>query len=261
MIQLKFLALIVFLTMGSVCFAESGLPWTSDFETGNTSEWNGFGSVGITDQNCQSGTYCAMNPLVAGTFNGDNYREHFFGDYSTVNLDKVDEVYLEFHSKIDPGYELTGRLEHKLAIINLTDETRQRRYQVYIAIFPGTLNYGIVHSYIDSWRFFGLDQNAVTTPVALRLGQWDKLKLYVKLNTPNVSDGIVQFWVNNQLVIDHSGLNLREATNYSMNKLILTSYTTGMNSSNGMQYWDNWRLYEPTADSVAPSPPVIDSIN
>lgn len=239
--------------------AETGLPWSSDFETGDLSEWNGYGSVGITSTDCQSGSYCARNPLVANTVNGP-YREHFFGDHYTQNLEKVDDVYLEFHSKIDVGYELTGWGVHKLAIINITDGSGQRKYQVYIVIHPDG-QYGIEHSYIDTWQFFGLNQNSGDSNAAIRLGQWDKIKMRVKLNTPNTNDGIVEMWVNDELIMSHNRLNLRQTTNYSLNKLIISSYTTGQNGSDGVQYWDNWKLYEPSMDSTPPMAPTMNLVN
>lgn len=242
--------------------AETGLPWSSSFENGNNSEWNGFtrGTVSYARQNPDDGTYAAYTTLVANTLN-NNYLEHYFGDHVRIGLEKVEEVYLEFSSKFEQGYTFPERQGHKLALINLTDgNTTDRRYQVYIVV-DGNNQYAITYSDIGDWTFRGLNQN-VGTRETVRFDQWDRLKMYVRLNTPGSSDGIVRMWINGELKLDHSGLNLRENTDYGMNKLILSSYTAHESGSNGMQWYDHWILSEtdPVAGDISPpSPPLLQS--
>lgn len=237
-------------------FSASGLPWSSSFETGNLSEWNGYmaGSVQISAQDPQSGSYCVRIPLSAGTLN-DNYLEHYFGDHARTGLDRVEEVYLQFHSKFSPGYTWPARQSHKLALLNLTDPVNgQRKYQVYVYVTSDG-QYAVDYSHIDSWRFFGLAQN-VGEPVSARFSEWDGLKLYVKLNTPGELDGIVKLWVNGTLKLDHRNLDLRENTSFNMNKLILSSYTSNQSGSDGVQWSDNWALSENDPEGIRPNSPV-----
>lgn len=239
--------------------AETGLPWTSSFETGDISEWNGFNSgvVQISTSNPADGNYSATVDLVANTLNGENYLEHYFGDHRRTNLDKVEEVWLEFSSKFDAGYRWPDRQSHKIALINLTDgNSSQRTYQVYIYVTPAG-QYAIDHTDIADWRFYGLSQN-VGTPAAVRFDRWDELKLYTRLNTPGQSDGIIRLWINGELKLDHSGLNIRENTTDGMNKLILSSYTSAQSGGNGRQWYDNWSLTLTDPDAVSPpNPPIL----
>lgn len=66
-------------------------------------------------------------------------------------------------------------------------------------------------------------------------GQWDKLKLRVRLNTPGVAGGIVELWVNDELKLSYSNVNIRENTNYGINGFILSSYSTDATGGNGTQ--------------------------
>jgi len=237
--------------------AVSGLPWHSTFDAGNTSEWNGWhsGTVEISnEQSYGSGGYAAKVNVVGGTVN-NHYLEHYFGDHAHTGLDKVEEVYLRFFSMFENSYAWPR--SHKLAIFNITDGTSsQRRYQVYIHIGADG-RYYVEHSYIDTWRFFGLNQNVGTPPATVELNRWDKVKLYVKLNTPGSSDGIIRLWVNDELKMEHSALNLRQNTSFGINKAILSSYTTFTNGGNTTQWHDNWYISETDPDTTAPSAPVL----
>ncbi|VAW73261.1 hypothetical protein MNBD_GAMMA15-649 [hydrothermal vent metagenome] len=239
--------------------AETGLPWSSSFETGNISEWNGFNSgvVQISTNSPADGSYAASVDLVANTLNGENYLEHYFGDHIRTGLEKVEEVWLKFSSKFESGYQWPDRQSHKIALINLTNgSSSQRTYQVYIYATPSG-EYAIDHTDIADWRFYGLSQN-VGAPAAVRFDQWDELKLYTRLNTPGQSDGIIRLWINGELKLDYTGLDIRENTTDGMNKLIQSSYTSAQSGGNGRQWYDNWSLTltDPDAGSP-PSPPVM----
>jgi len=242
--------------------AISGLPWYSTFDAGNTNEWNGWHSGTVSISNEQSygnnGGYAARTNVEGGTVN-NHYLEHYFGDHVISGLDKVEEAYLRFYSMFENNYVWPS--SHKLAIFNITDGvSSQRRYQVFIHIGSDG-RYYVEHSYIDSWRFFGLTQN-VGTPATVEFNHWDKIKLYVKLNTPSIADGIIRLWINDELKMEYTMLNLRENTSFGVNKVILSSYTTFTNGGNTTQWHDSWYISETDPDTtVAPSPPVLRSID
>lgn len=230
------------------------LPWSSTFDAGTFAEWDGFrndGNAVITDQGCQSGR-CLRNDMVPGV-EGEIFGDYHFGDFVTVRGPKVEEVWLRFYSRFDEGF--TG---NKIAIVNLTDGTNYtKHYQVFVHA-DGPV-YMVQHSYTGGqWLFFNLPQN-IGTPVALRRGQWDKLKLYVRLNTPGQSNGIVRFWVNDQLKAEHTSVDIRENTSYGLNKLNLSTAQPGNRSTiPGTQWHDSFTISATDPDagqSTAPSPP------
>lgn len=236
----------------------TGLPFNSTFEVGDFSEWHGFRnttSAVIMSTGCQSGR-CVRTPLVAGT-NSDTYGDFYFADHSTRRGTKVEEVWLRLWSKFDPG--LTFPTGQKIAILNLTDGvSTERRYQVILYV-RGNGEYAIQTSDIASWDFFNHWQNqGAAAPV--RLGQWDKLKMHVRLNSPGASNGVLRLWVNGALKLDYNNINIRFGTAMGMNKLILSTYATPPSPTNGMQWHDSFTLAltDPDGSSpppVAPQPP------
>ncbi|MEW8628960.1 MAG: polysaccharide lyase [Candidatus Thiodiazotropha sp.] len=235
------------------------------FESGNFNSWDYVtGGMSIVSSGCAVGSRCVRTSLTGGTFN-NYYGDFLFGDHASVRGDKVEEVYLTLHSKFDVGYTWANRSQ-KIALLNLTDGvSNDRRYQVYLYVTPDGY-YAVDHSYIDTWDFFRLAQNqGAAAPV--RFGQWDALKLYVRLNDPGLSNGVVRLWINDELKISYSDVNIRRNTNYGMNKLIISTYTTGDGGSNGVQWHDDFLLT--TADpgstgggggttiNLAPNPPIL----
>jgi hypothetical protein len=239
-------------TAPAVAQTGSRLPWTATFDAGNLNEFNGFrnttGST-VVDSGCFSGR-CLRTPTVAGT-ESDNYGDFHFGDFYNVGGPKIEEVYLRLYSKFDAG----GHIGNKIAIINLTDGVNNtKHYQVYIHTGHGG-GYGVDHSYFSQWRFFALAQNQ-GTPVLPRPGQWDKLKLYVRLNTPGQSNGIIRFWVNDQLKLQYTNLNIRENTSYGLNKLNLSTYQPADRAvTNGVQWHDQFLLSTTDPDGGSTSTP------
>ena len=239
--------------------AAQSVSWQATFDAGNFNEWNGgpHNTTGmtVTDSGCQSGR-CVRAPLQAGT-NSDNYADHHFGDHVNIRQPKVEEVWLRFWSKFESGYSWPNRSQ-KMAIINLTDgQTLTRHYQVYIYVRPNG-DYAVDHSDLDNWQFWGLFQN-VGSPVQVRWNQWDKVKLYVRLNTPNAANGIVRLWINDVLKVEHTNVDIRAGSNYGLNKLNLSSYATQSSPTNGVQWWDNFMLSSTDPDGgttlTAPDPP------
>jgi hypothetical protein len=229
------------------------LPFSSTFDAGNLSEWDGFrNNTGATvvSTGCQSGS-CLRTPLAAGT-NSDNYGDFYFADHVGYGGPKVEEAWLSLYSKFDSGLSWPAE-GHKTVILNLTDGVvSQRRYQVVIHILNG--EYVIMHTDIGNWRFYNRYQN-IGTPATVRFNQWDKLKLHVRLNTPGQANGVIQLWVNDVLKADHRDVNIRFDTAYGMNKLILSTYATPASPSNGMQWHDTVRLQLTDPDGGGPTAP------
>lgn len=216
----------------------SSAIFVSDFEEGNFSEWQGgnTGGLNITTDNVQEGNYCARADLIEGHHGDVGYGDYYFGDHVAAGDAKVTEAYLTLWSKFSSGYVWPSS-DHKIAILNLTDSSGARQYQVYIYV-NSQGQYVVDHSDIGDWQWTGYGQN-IGTPVTVRGDSWDKLKLHVRLNTPGASDGALRFWVNDQLKGSYSNINLRENTNFGLNKLILSTWADASSGSNGTQFWDN----------------------
>jgi hypothetical protein len=218
------------------------LPFTATWDSGNLyADWDGFRNTTgatVSTTGCFSGR-CLRTPLVAGTVS-DNYGDFYFGDHTGQNGAKVEEVWLRVYSKFDPGIQWPNRTQ-KIVLLNLTDGvSSERRYQVMLDVSPQG-QYFVERSDIGAWQFNGMGQN-IGSPVSVRVGQWDKLKMYVRLNTPNQSNGIVRMWVNDTLKLEYTNVNIRAGSNYGINKMILTTYATQTSPANGVQWHDDVTL-------------------
>lgn len=235
----------------------SRLPFTVNFNSGTVQTgWDGFRNdtgVALTTQGCLSGG-CLRAPLVSGT-HSDNYGDFYFGDHVGRGGTKVEEVWVRLWAKFDAGMRWPNRTQ-KLALLNLTDGvSSERRYQIMLDV-NAQGQYFVERSDIATWRFTGHYQN-VGAAAPVRVGEWDKLKLYVRLNTPNQNNGIARLWVNDQLKLEHTNINIRSGSSFGMNKFILTTYATEESPSNGVQWFDDVTvsLTDPDGASTLPTAP------
>lgn len=245
------------------------LPFRSSFESGTFSEWNGGldSTMTVTSTQATDGTRSAQSVMIAGQAT-DNYKDYVFGDHPRVGGSPVTTaqgVWLSFDSKFDSGFQFaSGANVHKIAIVNFEDQNGRRRYQLILNAYLPNRLYFFEHLMWNADGSFsrsapGISQN-IGTPVSVRLGQWDKFKIFIKPNTPGRADGVVKMWINGELKLDHSTIAIREGTNYNPNKLIMSNYVTSPTAV-GIQRWDNWYLGETEpAGTVRPNPPVLNSV-
>ena len=221
----------------------NGLPWSASFESGDWSEWSSgtpHGQSIISSTDCRSGSYCSRSPLTAGT-NSDNYIDFYFGNFPTISDgDSVTGVEATYWTKFDRGYDWSSGT--KTAIFNICDSTGSRRYQVYVYVKQNG-EYAVTNSWIDSWQFLPNDQN-IGQPVTVKFGEWEKMRLQVQLNTPGQSDGIIKLWINDELKISYNDRDIRQGTNYTLNKFILSSYTGTNSATSGALWHDDFWLRE-----------------
>jgi polysaccharide lyase-like protein len=240
----------------------SGLPVAMDFETGNFSQFNGaqFSQVpNIVSDSRVGSDFSTRANLVQGT-NSDFYVNHNIGDMPGINLQKIEELYMAVDTKFSSDYEWPQNTQ-KIAILNLSDGiSTARRYQTILAVWSdGT--YGVELSDIGDWRFTALRQNTNGPAEGPANAAWDRLKVYVRLNTPGVSDGAVRMWVNGDLKLDHQNLDIRETTDYGIGRFILSSYATQSSPVDGFQWADNVVLSEVDPDGMRPAPPTAFTVD
>ena len=250
-------------------FSATRLPFNSSFETGDFSEWNGGldASMTVTGQQASAGRYSAQSVMTSGQ-STDNYKEFVFGDHPRVNGTAVNAsqgLWLQFDSKFDTGFRFpsTGNV-HKIAIVNFEDSSSRRRYQILVNVWTANGDYFIEHLKWNEDRSFNrampsISQN-VGTHAQVRYGQWDRLKLFIKPNTPGRADGTVQLWVNGELKANYPNLSVREDLSVNPNKMIMSNYVTQTTAS-GTQRWDNFYLGESDpGGGVRPNPPILNSV-
>lgn len=265
----SFIAAALLLFTAPPARAATGLPFQSSFETGNFSEWNGGGEATMSVVSGQSthGQYSAQSVMIPGQAT-DNYKDYVFGNHPWVGGQAVNAsagLWLEFDVKFDAGFVFPNcECTHKIAIVNFEDENARRRYQIIINVWASRRVYMLEHLKWNADRSFGgsltgLVQN-VGPEITPRIGQWDKLKLYIRPNTPGAADGIVRFWVNGVLKAEHTAVAVRENTSFLPNKLIMSNYVTNTTTA-GTQRWDNFYLGETDRGTPAPLTPRAPVLN
>lgn len=263
-------ALLGFAAQQPVMAAAARLPFESGFETGDFREWDGGldASMTVTAQQSAQGRYSAQSVMTLGSTT-DNYKEYVFGDHPRVaGLPVTVEtgLWLEFDVKFDSDFQYPAcQCVHKIAILNLEDESSRRRYQLIINLWTPDRTFFVEHLKWNADRSFnralpGMTQN-VGTPAAARFGEWDHLKLFVKPNTPGQANGVVRLWVNGRLKTDYSNIAVREDTSYMPNKLIMSNYVNATTVS-GTERWDNFYLGESDrgAPAIRPAAPVLHEV-
>lgn len=262
--------LVVVSSIGQSVLAATRLPFTSSFESGDFSEWNGGldSTMTVTSQQATHGTRSVQSVMTFGRTT-DNYKEFLFGDHPRVGGTPVSATagaWLRFDAKFDQGFTYgAGGNVHKVMTLNFEDENGRRRYQLIINVYTPTNEYFIEHLKWNEDRSFNrafpsITQN-VGTPAPVRFGQWDRFTLFVKANTPGSANGIVRLWINDRLQAEYTNIPVRENTNYNFNKLLMANYVNGT-TTNGTQRWDNFYLGEepPPERAVRPNPPRLDSV-
>ena len=215
----------------------TGLPFSDGFESGNFNSWDGtHGDVSVVTTNPKAGSYCARATLSQGT-TSDNYVDFYYGEKD--GKDPVTEIYWQGYSKFDSGYVWPNNAQ-KIVVHNIYDSQGTKVYQIIVAVNSNG-QYYVEHTYWQTWDFFGKAQNQ-GSPIRVGFGQWDKLKLRAKLNTPGNSDGVIQLWINDTLKLSYLDLNIRENTQDTFGKMILSSNSNKSSGSNSYQWYDDWSI-------------------
>ena len=77
----------------------------------------------------------------------------------------------------------------------------------------------------------------------------------MRLNSPGATNGVLRLWINDQLKLEYSNVNIRFGTSIGINKLILSTYATPPSPTNGMQWHDSFTLALTDPDGSSPPPP------
>lgn len=92
------------------------------------------------------------------------------------------------------------------------------------------------------------------------LNEWVMFEVEIKLNTPGQSDGLYRLWINDELYVDRSNIDLRGNTTDRINEIMLDTYWNEGATGNLGRYYDNFvisteKIGAFTASISPPSPP------
>jgi hypothetical protein len=72
------------------------------------------------------------------------------------------------------------------------------------------------------------------------IGRWTCNEMEVTKNTPGQSDGAIRYWVDGNLVIEKTNVDLVGSTGYNFNNAMLDTYWNGGSPKAQNRYYDNW---------------------
>lgn len=218
--------------------------------------------------------YISFYIKYSSNWDGSNkpYHPHIFAMVTNVDGDWIGAAYshLTAYIEANEGEPLLaiqdGRnIDETQVNVDLTGVTENRALAGCNGDSDGYGNMscypmGAVHWNWKQWKAGGIYfQDA---PGPYYKNDWHLVEAYFKLNSivggKGVADGIIRYWYDGQLIIDHSDVMLRTAQhpNQKFNQLILAPWI-GDGSPVDQKFWiDNLTFATSrTSDSLAPSPP------
>lgn len=249
------------------------LAWEADFEEGDMSEFDGFGSGGISvegDGEAYEGTYYASRALANGSAN-DWGEYHEYGTPGALSS-QLRNFWAQIRSSFDSFTGSWPSSSQKIFIFQFYDSTYNggsfsnsgRKYQMILTVAgqnagsrEGEYVIELLEwdnegggSLVDSTFVY---QNSTSYGPGDSFGEWDSLRLRVELDDNGSGglgsgngNGILQLWLNGEMIIDYTDVNFVDGNaNVGMGRLLLSSKATdtwvGTATS---QYWDEIQVSE-----------------
>ncbi|MHC4396072.1 MAG: hypothetical protein ACYS1A_10510, partial [Planctomycetota bacterium] len=175
----------------------------------------------------------------------------YFGDNPHLNPPgpKYDEIYVRWYHKFGDGF--TG-LPPKMARLRLQYPGAWWGYMtVHQWIDPGTGPLvADTHVYVgDRWLPTAVSTLDYSDPA--NIGRWICIEIRVKLNTPSLSDGEIEYWADGQQILLQSGVNMRDDYDaYGLNLMQWDCYWNAGSDTAQSRFYDNLVI------STAPIGPV-----
>lgn len=241
------------------------------WESGNDSNWRCDYIQGDSRVNTNTPVYAGSYSFKQWSSSPGNY-VHCFADNANLGSamgEQVTELVVEEYLRPSSGYDwVTG---HKLWIANAFEawgagydtaggQGKPHSWAAYymsISVTSDGTPYG------ELTRADGLGGTgtlwehywANTGSGAIALDAWTHLKYRLKLNTPGLSDGIFQLWINGTLRCNYSSVNYRGTyENKGWNHLMMSLHSSPEPSSAQFMARDNIVLYSGFIEEPPPTP-------
>ena len=157
--------------------------------------------------------------------------ERYSGAHWITSLPARDELYLSYRIRFEPGFDfgaggtLTGLAGgNPDSLANGVDwwaapvvwrpggDAAQRLYH------PAQMS--------DTGDVLPWDHGN-SGPRQFRVGEWHTIEQHIRLNTPGVSDGVIEVTLDGELALVEQGVRFRDTESLRLNKLVFASYYGG----------------------------------
>jgi hypothetical protein len=256
--------------------------WCDDFESDSSLEQNYFdvnrvgGRFGVVSDTAYAGTHALRNGYAAGVEDAGGIKFSFGKTlvYPKRYTDRnFDEVYWRFYMKTDPTWLGQPRKVTRATVFTASNWAQAAIGHLWednalgLGLDPVS---GVSGSTVltTGWNDFahmqwlGKGDGQEQVYAAANRNRWYCIEVHMKLNTAGKSDGVFEFWVDDKVQAQKTGLNFRGSyTTYGINALTLEGWANNGAPQTQNRYFDNLVVgtskigcYNP-ATSSPPNPP------
>lgn len=162
------------------------------------------------------------------------------------------EIYWRFYVKLESGWQGNPHKLTRATIFSASDWSQAAIAHIWensslgVGLDPvsGVVGNSIVtkgYNDFDNFTWLGGASGKVEIYAQENDDKWHCIEAHMALNTPYQSDGIFEFWINNDLQASRSDLNWRGGyTDYGINAIILENYVSGGMPRKQSRYMDNF---------------------
>jgi len=265
--MLASIIVFILLSISSLSQAET-IYFSDDFESGNFSKWASRNpNVTIQSDRVHKGTKAIHIPYdleAIGPDHQDNNR-HVIADLTSKNLSHFFlHGCFNISSSVAPPRVYSPTTRRKLFYIFSEDYYRQGRWDIILGALGGEkgktgdiypLSITIGSNYYPNYS--DLRTGASFASGLIKVDQWHCLELEAKLNTPNVSDGLVRVWLDGVLVYERLNISIR-SDNRALGVIQVGTQIDRSGDSEERhedRYWDDIIISDTINSSLRPSPP------
>lgn len=223
----KITALLIILSLGLPIPSQAAVYWEDSFEPGKT----GFSLAG--------GMSYTTNPLHSGS---QALKENFCnadtsqcGSYSHRTFPASSEVYSRFYFRMQSGFKVSS-IGTKMINFDGGSPSGGKRHNFWVEMRYGNTNLSLIASGIPVNGAYSA--KAYNSSFSFSPDKWYCVETHIKENTPNVANGLIEFWVNgSQVLYAPNQMFMQTGINATDEKLTLS--TLYVQLGYGYLYWDD----------------------
>ncbi|MBN4063225.1 hypothetical protein JYT79_00435 [Cardiobacterium sp. AH-315-I02] len=234
--------------------------WCDDFENDNSLESNYFevnraNTFGVYKDTSFGGQGALKATFVPGVSESGNLKFSFGRTpvqptrYTTTNFD---EVYWRFYIKHESDWQgnpkkltramvFSGSNWSQAAIGHIWDNSTLGLKTEPVALVTGDTVISQGYNDFTNMKWLGGISGELEMFASENIGEWHCVETRMALNTPNQSDGVLEFWIDDKLQASSNNLDFRGGyTEYGINAIFIENYINdGAAPKQQSRYIDN----------------------
>lgn len=185
----------------------------------------------------------------------------YLGKHAATPTKDYQEIYWRVDVRLQPGWQGGGGDKLTRATAMMTEDWAQgaighlwsggKNAAHYLVLDPasgidarGKLRSGFYNDF-PNLRWLGNQKGSIALFSEANAGRWFTIEGHLKLNTPGLSDGVFEYWIDDSLQVSKTGLNWHGSWNadpgsYLLNVIMLENYWNNGSPVKQERYFDNF---------------------